>query len=129
LTTKLLPTFTRKLKRNLKHYFQSVVHWLHRSRRKLATAGVGLLACLLAYHVVFGANGLMIYKQKRSEYRELQEQNRSIQQQNEELEKQIKALKNDPQAIEKEAREHLHYVRPGEVIYTVPPKPPEKPKQ
>lgn len=88
-------------------------------RRKLATAAVGVLACLLGYHVVFGANGLMVYEHKRAEYRQLEEQNRVMQQQNQDLEHQIKALKTDPQAIEKEAREQLHYVRPGEVVYTV----------
>jgi len=84
---------------------------------------VGLLACVLAYHVVFGANGLLVYEQKQKEYRQLQEQNRSLQQQNQDLEQQIKALKSDPQAIEKEARERLHYVRSGDVVYTVSPKP------
>ena len=97
--------------------------WIHRSRRKLATFGVGALACFLAYHVVFGANGLVVYKQKREEYRQLQEQNRVLEQQNLVLEKQNKALKTDAQAIEKEARERLHYTRPGEVVYTVPSKP------
>lgn len=100
-------------------------------RRKLATAAVGILACLLGYHVVFGANGLMVYEHKRSEYRQLEEQNRVVQQQNQDLERQIKALKTDPQAIEKEAREQLHYVRSGEVVYTIPaqaPKPTSKQK-
>jgi cell division protein FtsB len=42
---------------------------------------------------------------------------------------QIQNLKTNPQAIEKEAREQLHYARPGEVVYvsprTTPPPPPE----
>lgn len=97
--------------------------WFHRSRRRLATAAVGLLACVLGYHVIFGANGVMVYRQKQKEYRELQDQNQTLRQQNEALEQQIKALKTDPQAIEKEAREQLHYVRPGEVVYTTPIKP------
>lgn len=84
---------------------------------------VGLLACVLGYHVIFGANGVMVYRQKQKEYRQLQDQNRTLQQQNEALEQQIKSLKSDPQAIEKEAREQLHYARPGEVVYTVPAKP------
>src|SRR5215470_9578881 len=107
----------------LKDLIQAAVAWLHGSRRKLATFGVGLLACVLGYHVVFGANGLMVYEQKRKEYRQMQEQNRSLQQQNQDLEKQNKALKSDAQAIEKEARERLHYARSGEVVYTVPSKP------
>lgn len=96
---------------------------VYHPRRKLATFGVGLLAAILAYHVVFGANGLVVYERKQKEYRQLQEQNRALQQQNQEIEQQIKALETDPQAIEKEAREHLHYVRAGEVVYTTPQKP------
>ena len=38
----------------------------------------------------------------------------------------IKALKSDPAAIEKEAREQLHYTRPKEFVY-VTPDPPQKP--
>ena len=33
----------------------------------------------------------------------------------------------DPKTIEKEAREQLHYARPGEVVYVSPP-PPAPPK-
>jgi cell division protein FtsB len=62
-----------------------------------------------------------MYQQKRSEARALQQQIQTLQNQNLGLEQQIKALKSDPQAIEKEARESLHYARPGEVIYTLPP--------
>jgi cell division protein FtsB len=109
--------------KNLQGFFQTAIAWAHHSRRKLATCGVGFLACVLAYHVIFGANGLMVYEQKRKEYRQLLQQNRALQQQNQDLEQQNKALKTDPQAIEKEAREHMHYARSGEVIYTLPTKP------
>ena len=36
------------------------------------------------------------------------------------MRKQIDQLKSDPDAIEREAREELHYAKPGEVIYTLP---------
>jgi cell division protein FtsB len=102
--------------------------WTYRSRRKLASAGVGLLACLLAYHVVFGANGMVAWEQKRAEYHQLQQQIDDLQKQNQQLEERIQALKSDPQAIEKEAREQLRYARPGEVIYVMPADPkPAKP--
>jgi cell division protein FtsB len=78
------------------------------------------LACLMAWHVVFGANGVMVYAQKRKEQRELNRQIESLRQQNDSLNQRIKALKNDPQTIEKEAREKLRYARPGEVVYTLP---------
>ena len=111
------------MKKDLKEIVPGWIEWLLRSRRKLATCAVGLLAFALGYHVVFGANGLMVYEQKRKEFRQLQQQNRSLEQQNQDLEKQNKALKSDAQAIEKEARERLHYARSGEVVYTLPSKP------
>jgi cell division protein FtsB len=97
--------------------------WLYRSRRKLATAGVALLACLLAVHVVAGPNGLFTYQQKRAEYRKLEKEVQQLQVENELRAKQIESLKSDPNAIEKEAREQLRYARPGEVVYTLPNQP------
>ena len=97
--------------------------WLYRSRRKLATAGIGIVLCVVGYHAVFGANGLMVYQQKRRESRELDRQIKAMQQQNGGMEQEIKALKNDPKTIEKEARVKLRYARPGEVVYTLPAAP------
>lgn len=94
-----------------------------RARRKLATAGVVLLTLWVAYHVVFGANGMMIYQQKKSDYRRLQKEVDALQKQNDDLSKQVNALRTDPKAIEKEAREQLRYAKPGEVIYLLPQKP------
>lgn len=96
---------------------------LYRARRKLATAGIGVVLCVVGYHAVFGANGLMVYQQKRRESSELDRQIKAMQQQNGGVEKEIKALKNDPKTIEKEARERLRYARPGEVVYTLPTAP------
>ncbi len=93
---------------------------LYRTRRKLATCSVFAVACLVAWHVFFGANGLLVYAQKRKEQRELQTQIESLKRQNDLLDKRIKALKSDPQTIEKEAREKFGYARPGEIIYTLP---------
>jgi cell division protein FtsB len=96
---------------------------LYGFRTKLATAAVILLAVLLALHVVFGANGMIVYQKKRSEYRILQKDVEQLQKENDALSQRIKALKTDPAAIEKEAREQLHYARPGEVIYLNPRQP------
>ena len=106
---------------------ERATEWFLRSRRKLATAGVALLACLLAVHVVAGPNGLFPYQQKRAEYRKLGKEVEQLQVENERLAKQIESLKSDPQAIEREAREQLRYARPGEVVYTLPnPPQPQK---
>jgi cell division protein FtsB len=101
---------------------------LYRLRRRIATVTVAALAIGLFVHVMFGANGMVVYRQKRAEIRALQKEVFDLQQQTQTYQEQIKGLKTDPQAIEKEAREQLHYARPGEVVY-VPPAPttPQKP--
>src|SRR5271156_4442684 len=43
-------------------------------RRRLATITVAILAGLLFVHVMFGANGMIVYKKKRTEYEFLQKQ-------------------------------------------------------
>ena len=99
---------------------QSGTQWVYRSRRKLATAAMGALLCLIGYHVVFGANGFMMFRQKRAESQKLEQEIQTLQRDNARSQQQIKALKSDPQAIEKEARERLHYARSGEMVYKLP---------
>jgi cell division protein FtsB len=93
---------------------------VYRARRKVGTAGIGLLAVWMFLHVMFGPNGTVVYQQKRAEYRKLQQDIHELQQENERYSEQVKALKSDPKAIEKAAREELRYARPGEVVYVVP---------
>lgn len=88
-------------------------------RRRVATGCAILIAALLAYHVVFGRNGVNNYEQKRSQDRELHQQIDELQQENSNLKHHVARLKSDPDEIEYEAREKLHYARPGEVIYTL----------
>ncbi len=92
-------------------------------RRRIATVIVGTLTVLLFVHVMFGANGMVIYKQKHFEYERLQKKIADVREENEAYERKIQALKTDEKAIEKEAREQLRYARPGEYVY-VPPAPP-----
>lgn len=89
-------------------------------RQRAATVGIGVLALVMAYGVVFGHNGLIVFAQKRSEYRQLEEQKVELQRENYRLSEHAKHLENDPSAIEHEAREELHYTRTGEVIVTLP---------
>jgi cell division protein FtsB len=98
---------------------------LYTARRRLATAGVLLLTVWLFLHVMFGANGMVVYRGKRAEYQKLQWELDRLQKENDSYTQQIKALQSDPKAIEKEAREQLHYTRPGEVVYVQPT--PQKP--
>src|SRR5258708_36722775 len=91
-------------------------------RRRIATIAVAVLAGLLFVHVMFGANGMIVYRQKRTEYESLQKRIMQEQKENDLYTQQIQGLKTDTKAIEKEAREQLRYARPGEYVY-VPPAP------
>lgn len=91
-------------------------------RRRIATGVVALLAGWLFVHVMFGANGMVVYRQKRAEYQELHKRTVLVQQENERYMQQIQGLKSNQTAIEKEAREQLGYAKPGEYVY-VPPAP------
>jgi cell division protein FtsB len=87
------------------------------SRRRIATVLAVAFASVLAYHVIFGSNGLTIYQKKRHEDRVLRQQILDLQQENTRLKEHVENLKSDPDTIEHEARMILHYARPGEVIY------------
>ena len=89
-------------------------------RRRIATIAVTLLAISLFVHVMFGANGMVVYKQKRAEHQALRKQIDQVQRENDRYTQQIQGLKSDQTSIEKEAREQLGYAKPGEYVY-VPP--------
>jgi cell division protein FtsB len=95
---------------------------VYRLRRRIATIAVAVLAVSLFVHVMFGANGMVVYKQKRSDYETLRKQIVEVQKENDRYTQRIQDLKSDQTAIEKEAREQLGYAKPGEYVY-VPPAP------
>ena len=99
---------------------EPVVEKLYLFRTRLATGAVAVLAAWLFVHVMFGANGMVVYRTKRTEYQDLQKEIGQLQKQNGEFSSQITQLKSDPKRIEKEAREQFHYARPGEVVYVSP---------
>jgi cell division protein FtsB len=109
--------------------FRPALTWAYALRRRTATAVVMVLTIWLFVHVMFGANGMVVYRQKRAEYKSLQAEIDELQKENDSYDKQINSLKTDPKTIEKEAREKLHYTRPGEVVYVAPtpmtPPPPQ----
>ena len=102
------------------------VRQAYTGRRKFAAACLGLLAAGVGYHVVFGHNGLSVYQQKRQTEHALELQLDQLRQENAALKVHVDSLQSDPDAIEHQAREELHYTRPGEVIYTLPPDPPKQ---
>ncbi|MBV8053403.1 MAG: septum formation initiator family protein [Acidobacteriaceae bacterium] len=109
-------------------WFESVVaqlrptlSMLYTVRRRIATVMIAAFTVWFFVHVMFGANGMVIYRQKKTEYQSLRNQIGGLQLENQHCTQQINALQTDPKAIEKEAREQLHYARPGEMIFVSPP--------
>ncbi len=100
---------------------------LYALRRRIVTVAVAVAAASLLGHVMFGANGWVVYRQKRAEYEALQKQIEKVQQDNNRCTQQIQGLQSDEKAIEKEAREQLGYAKAGEYVYVAPAPVPAKP--
>jgi cell division protein FtsB len=97
-------------------------------RRKAATVMFVTLSAFLGFYAIFGHDGLVAYQQKQHEAQQLHQQILDLQKQNERLALHDQRLKTDRDTIEYEAREQMHYTRPGEVIYTLPQAPAATPK-
>jgi cell division protein FtsB len=106
---------------------ERVVDWAVWAWRPAGTLVAVALALLLGWHVVNGKHGLSVWEQKRAEDHQLRQEIQELQQENAQLRDHIQRLKSDPDAIEHEAREKLHYARPDEVIYTLPSQPAAQP--
>ena len=58
-------------------------------RTRLATGAVAILAVWLFVHVTFGANGMVVYRAKRTEYTDLQKQIGQLEKENDQYSEQI----------------------------------------
>jgi cell division protein FtsB len=95
-------------------------NFAQRAWRPAGTAVAVVLAGLLMWHVMSGKHGISVWQQKQAEDHQLQREITDLEQENAQLRERVEKLKSDPDAIEHEAREKLHYAKPGEVIYTLP---------
>lgn len=101
--------------------------WIAAEWRRVGTAAALVLTVALLLHAMFGANGMVVYQQKRAERLTLQSEVERLQKENDQYVDRIRALKTDHRAIEREAREQLHYTRPGEFVYVAPDAPAKPP--
>ena len=95
---------------------QRAFEFTQRAWRPAGTVLAVALAGLLMWHVINGKNGLTVWRHKRATDHQLQQENAQLRQH-------VEQLKSDPDAIEHEAREKLHYAKPNEVIVAMPPPP------
>jgi len=105
------------------------VEWAQRAWRPAGSVVAIALALMFGWGVVNGKHGLSAWEAQRTHDQQLRQQIQDLQQENARLKDHIQHLKSDPDAIEHEAREQLHYARPGEVIYTLPAPPQNPPPQ
>src|SRR5580692_10355376 len=70
--------------------------WLALEWRRLGTVAAIVLIVGVLLHAMFGANGMVIYRQKRAELEALQTEVERLQKENNQQVDQIKALKSDP---------------------------------
>jgi cell division protein FtsB len=97
--------------------------WAQRAWRPAGTVLAVLLALTLTWHVIDGKHGLSAWEHERAQDRALRQEIQRLQQENAQMQLEIQRLQSDPDAIEREAREKLHYAKPGEVIYSLPEPP------
>jgi cell division protein FtsB len=106
---------------------ERAANWVQRIWRPVGTGIAVILALLLTWHVIHGKHGLSVWQQERAQDKTLQKQIQDLQTENASMKDRIEHLKSDPDAIEREAREKLHYAKPGEVIYALPATPQQQP--
>jgi cell division protein FtsB len=104
------------------------LEWAQRAWRPAGTMVAIALALLFGWGMVNGKHGLSAWETQRTQDKQLRQQIQDLQQENARLKDHIEHLKSDPDAVEHEAREQLHYARPGEVIYTLPAQPQNPPQ-
>jgi len=100
---------------------ERAIQWLQHGWRPAGTVFAVALALAFAWSVVNGRHGLSTWYGQRTQEKQLKNEIQLLQDENARLRQHVDHLKSDPDAIEHEAREKLHYARPGEVIYTLPP--------
>jgi cell division protein FtsB len=108
-------------------FAQRLAQWAQQAWRPAGTVVAVALILVFGWGVVNGRHGLSSWQKQRTQDKELRKEIQQMQDENAHLHNHVERLKSDPDAIEHEAREQLHYAKPGEVIYTLPPDP--KPQQ
>jgi len=105
------------------------MRWALQAWRPAGTSIAVALILLVGWGVINGRHGLSAWQQQRVKDQQLRKDIQALEQENARLREHVDRLKSDPNAIEHEAREQLHYAKQGEVIYTLPPQPAQSQNQ
>lgn len=96
--------------------------WDRKTLKRYAIFVLAAISLFVFVDEIFGPNGYLTLRHQKAQYTRLKQQIQTLSEQNQQLEQKIKALKSNPEAIEKQARDQLHLVKPGELVYMLPDK-------
>jgi cell division protein FtsB len=91
-------------------------------RKKILVLGIGCLLVIVIVTSFFGKKGVMDINRARKNIRDLQATLEALKSERARLEREIRELESDPRAVEREAREKLWLIEPGEKVVVLPDK-------
>lgn len=83
---------------------------------------LALFVLALAIDGIFGAHGLISTYRMRLQVKQERQQVQELKQENREFTEQVRELKSNPSAIARVAHERMGLVKPGELVFNLPPK-------
>lgn len=97
-----------------------------RSRRQTVLYAVLVLFVAgLVLDGVFGPHGLIASYRLRLQVQQEQQKIQKVEKENREFSEQVRELKTNPSAIEQMAHRRMGLVKPGELVFKLPPLPPK----
>ena len=95
-------------------------------KKKILLIGFACLLVILIVTALFGKKGVMELRRSRRVLARQAETIRALEEERTRLEAEILRLERDPRAVEKQAREKLGLIAPGEKVVVAPGPPPAK---
>jgi cell division protein FtsB len=89
-------------------------------RRRLLVLGFGCLLVIMVVTSFFGKKGVMDINRARHRMESLRTELEALKAERAKLDREIRELERDPMAVEKEAREKLWLIKPGEKVIVIP---------
>ncbi len=97
-------------------------HTPKRSRQQtMLYAALVLFVLALAIDGIFGAHGLISTYRMRLQVRQERQHVQKLEQENREFTEQVRELKSNPSAIARVAHQRMGLVKPGELVFKLPP--------
>jgi cell division protein FtsB len=94
-----------------------------RRRQAILYGAIALILAALFADGIFGPHGFISSYRLKLQVRQAEQKTDQLNRENQGFANQVRQLKSDPSAIERVAREKMGLVKPGELVFKLPPKP------